>query len=181
MKTIPIHCVRTAFLTFTMLSTCFVFAQKPDSTVSSTQPVPKKFTLKIGNDTVETEDQDIVVSDADICRAPAVPPKFNHPDFQNFAQWLRSNLRYPQICLENGSIGRVRFSFVITKNGYVTHPQLLQSSDRKLSEEVLRVLRLQTPKWTPARNNKNENVFVKYVFAVDFRGDPMNIQVMGDL
>lgn len=177
MKTVSIDCARTVFFTFAMLSASLVFAQKTDSTASPTRQSLKKFTLKIGNDTVETEDQDIV----DICLTPTIPPKFNHPNFKSFSQWLQSSLRYPQVCLDNDSIVRVVFSFIITKNGYLTHPTLLQCPDRIFAEEVLRVLRLRTPNWTPARDDKNENVSVKYVFVVDFRDDPTNIRVLGAL
>ncbi len=69
--------------------------------------------------------------------------------------------------LENGIQGRVVLSFVIEKDGRLTNIQVLQTPDRSLSEEAIRVLN-KSPKWSPGKQ-RNQVVRVKYTLPVDFR------------
>ena len=77
----------------------------------------------------------------------------------------RNNVR--RIALENGIQGRVVLSFVIEKDGRLTNIQVLQTPDRSLSEEAIRVLS-KSPKWSPGKQ-RNQVVRVKYTLPVDFR------------
>mgnify|MGYP002230937821 CR=1 FL=1 len=77
------------------------------------------------------------------------------------------NVKFPQIALENGIQGRVVLSFVIEKDGRLTNIQVLQTPDRSLSEEAIRVLN-KSPKWSPGKQ-RNQVVRVKYTLPVDFR------------
>ena len=58
-------------------------------------------------------------------------------------------------------------SFVIEKDGRLTNIQVLQTPDRSLSEEAIRVLN-KPPKWGPGKQ-RNQVVRVKYTLPVDFR------------
>ena len=86
------------------------------------------------------------------------------PTFRN---WVQQNVKFPQIALENGIQGRVVLSFVIEKDGRLTNIQVLQTPDRSLSEEAIRVLS-KSPKWSPGKQ-RNQVVRVKYTLPVDFR------------
>ena len=83
------------------------------------------------------------------------------------ANWVQQNVKFPQIALENGIQGRVVLSFVIEKDGRLTNIQVLQTPDRSLSEEAIRVLS-KSPKWSPGKQ-RNQVVRVKYTLPVDFR------------
>ena len=88
-------------------------------------------------------------------------------DESTFRNWVQQNVKFPQIALENGIQGRVVLSFVIEKDGRLTNIQVLQTPDRSLSEEAIRVLN-KSPKWSPGKQ-RNQVVRVKYTLPVDFR------------
>lgn len=94
-------------------------------------------------------------------------PSFQGGDLNKFRAWVQQNVRFPQIALENGIQGRVVLSFVIEKDGRLTNIQVLQSPDRSLSDEAIRVLS-KSPKWSPGKQ-RNQVVRVKYTLPVDFR------------
>lgn len=94
-------------------------------------------------------------------------PSFQGGDLNKFRAWVQQNIRFPQIALENGIQGRVVLSFVIEKDGRLTNIQVLQSPDRSLSDEAIRVLN-KSPKWSPGKQ-RNQVVRVKYTLPVDFR------------
>lgn len=94
-------------------------------------------------------------------------PSFQGGDLNKFRAWVHQNIRFPQIALENGIQGRVVLSFVIEKDGRLTNIQVLQSPDRSLSDEAIRVLS-KSPKWSPGKQ-RNQVVRVKYTLPVDFR------------
>ncbi len=94
-------------------------------------------------------------------------PSFQGGDLNAFRNWVQKQLIFPQIALENGIQGRVVLSFVIEKDGRLTNVQVLQTPDRSLSEEAIRVLK-QSPKWSPGKQ-RNQTVRVKYTLPVDFR------------
>ena len=94
-------------------------------------------------------------------------PSFQGGDLNKFRTWVQQNIRFPQIALENGIQGRVVLSFVIEKDGRLTNIQVLQTPDRSLSDEAIRVLS-KSPKWSPGKQ-RNQVVRVKYTLPVDFR------------
>ena len=94
-------------------------------------------------------------------------PSFQDGDLNTFRAWVMQNVKFPQVALENRIQGRVVLSFVIDKDGRLTNIEVLQSPDRSLSEEAIRVLN-KSPKWSPGKQ-RNQAVRVKYTLPVDFR------------
>ena len=94
-------------------------------------------------------------------------PTFQGGDLNTFRNWVQSNVRFPQLGLENGIQGTVVLSFVIEKDGSLTNIQVLRTPDRSLAEEATRVLQ-KSPKWTPGKQ-RNQVVRVKYNLPVVFR------------
>mgnify|MGYP003376114888 CR=1 FL=1 len=94
-------------------------------------------------------------------------PSFQGGDLNTFRTWVQQNVRFPQIALENGIQGRVVLTFVIEKDGRLTNIEVLQTPDRSLSEEAIRVLS-KSPKWSPGKQ-RNQAVRVKYTLPVHFR------------
>ncbi|EKC52148.1 protein TonB, partial [human gut metagenome] len=86
-------------------------------------------------------------------------PSFQGGDLNTFRNWVQQNVRFPQIALENGIQGRVVLTFVIEKDGRLTNIEVLQTPDRSLSEEAIRVLN-KSPKWSPGKQ-RNQPVRVK--------------------
>lgn len=94
-------------------------------------------------------------------------PMFQGGDLNTFRNWVQSKVRYPQIAQENGVQGKVVLSFVVEKDGSLTNIEVLQSPDRSLADEAVRVLKT-SPKWEPGQQ-RNQPVRVKYTLPVDFR------------
>lgn len=115
--------------------------------------------------TVEVKEE--VVEDDQPFLIAETMPSFQGGDLNTFRSWVQENVRFPQIALENGIQGRVVVSFVIEKDGRLTNIQVLQTPDRSLSEETIRVLS-KSPKWSPGKQ-RNQVVRVKYTLPVDFR------------
>lgn len=115
-------------------------------------------TVEVAEEVVE-EDQPFLIAET--------MPSFQGGDLNTFRAWVQQNVRFPQIALENGIQGRVVLSFVIEKDGRLTNIQVLQTPDRSLSEEAIRVLS-KSPKWSPGKQ-RNQVVRVKYTLPVDFR------------
>ena len=67
-------------------------------------------------------------------------------------KWLESNVRYPQMALENGISGRVIVKFVVEKDGSVSGVTLVRGVDKDLDREAIRVVK-SMPKWQPGKNN----------------------------
>ena len=114
---------------------------------------------------VSVEEEE-VEDDQPFLRAETMP-SFQGGDLNTFRNWVQQNVRFPQIALENGIQGRVTLTFVIERDGSLTNIQVLQTPDRSLSEEAIRVLN-KSPKWTPGKQ-RNQTVRVKYTLPVDFR------------
>ena len=72
--------------------------------------------------------------------------------------WLKKNLKYPEVCREQGIQGRVVVRLFVNRSGSVSVTQILRSPAPELSREVERVAKIM-PKWEPARQGN------KYVCA----------------
>lgn len=94
-------------------------------------------------------------------------PSFRNGDLNAFRNWVMQNVRFPQAALDNNLYGRVVLSFVIDKQGLLTDIEVLQSPDRSLADEAVRVLK-QSPKWSPGKQ-RDRVVNVRYTLPVDFR------------
>lgn len=94
-------------------------------------------------------------------------PKFQGGDLNVFRNWVMGRIKYPAIAAENGISGKVTLVFVIEKDGTLTNIVALQSPDRSLTDEAVRVLQT-SPKWTPGKQ-RGVPVRVKYTLPVDFK------------
>lgn len=111
-------------------------------------------------------EEEEIEEDTPIIKAEKMPT-FQGGDLMKFREWVQKRLRYPQIAQENGISGRVTLSFVIERDGSLTNIEVLQTPDRSLSEEAIRVLKT-SPKWEPGRQ-RNQPVRVKYTLPVAFQ------------
>ncbi len=114
---------------------------------------------------IEVEEEEIV--DEQPFLIAETMPSFQGGDLNSFRNWVQREVKFPQIALENGISGRVILTFVIEKDGRLTNIQVLQTPDRSLSEEAIRVLN-KSPKWSPGKQ-RGKTVRVKYTLPVEFR------------
>ena len=94
-------------------------------------------------------------------------PTFQGGDLSKFRNWVQSNVKYPQIALENGIQGNVVIKFVVEKDGKLSNIQVLQSPDKTLSDAAVQVLQ-KSPKWKPGKQ-RNKPVRVTYTLPVSFK------------
>ena len=96
-------------------------------------------------------------------------PKFRGGDLQDFRTWVQSRVKYPVEVLECGISGRVVVTFVIERDGSMSSIKVLQTPDRLLTNEVLRVIEsVPAGSWAPGMQ-QGEPVRVKYTLPVEFR------------
>ena len=82
-------------------------------------------------------------------------------------KYYESNLRYPEVAIENGIQGRVIVQFIVNTDGSISDPTVIRSVDPACDEEALRVIN-SMPHWTPGQTN-GKNVRVRYTLPVTFR------------
>lgn len=93
-----------------------------------------------------------------------------YPEFpggqEAFIKFLRKNLRYPNMAAENGIQGKVILSFIIERNGDLSHIKVLRGIGSGCDEEAMRVL-AKSPQWKPGLQNK-QSVRVAYNLPINF-------------
>ncbi len=94
-------------------------------------------------------------------------PKFMGGDLLKFRNWVQKRVEYPGIATDNGIQGRVVIAFVIETDGRLTNIEVIQTPDKSLSEETIRILKT-SPKWTPGKQS-GKSVRVKYTLPVQFK------------
>lgn len=82
-------------------------------------------------------------------------------------KWINENIRYPEICLQQGVTGKVYAKFVVERNGRVSQVKIVRSPADCFHKEVKRVLESMPP-WNPAKQNGNA-VRVYFTLPVDFQ------------
>ena len=128
--------------------------------------------VKAGNVKSAVEPQDTVKADGlqgknstvydMVEQAPAFP---GGP--QAMMQFIKDNLKYPQIAKENGIQGRVILQFVVDETGKVTDPKVIRSIDPSLDLEAIRIVKAM-PRWTPGMQD-GKAVAVRYTIPVIFK------------
>lgn len=121
--------------------------------------------LEITTKVMEVEEEEIE-EDAPLLKAEKMP-SFQGGDLNKFRNWVQGKLKYPKIAQENGISGRVTLSFVIEKDGTLTGIQVMQSPDKSLTDEAIRVVS-SSPKWSPGLQ-RNQPVRVRYQLPVNFQ------------
>lgn len=83
--------------------------------------------------------------------------------------FLKKNIIYPQVAIDNGIRGIVPVSFVINPDGSVSDVTILNDIGGGCGKEAIRVVK-QMPKWSPGEAN-GKAVRVRQVLPVRFRLD----------
>lgn len=69
-----------------------------------------------------------------------------------FMKWLTATLKYPATALQRQQQGKVMISFIVEKDGTLTHLKVVKSAGKLFDDEALRVAKLM-PKWKPGVDN----------------------------
>lgn len=149
---------------------CFVKEQQSRQTA----PAPKAPLV-----TQEEEDDDVVLGGVGAVDSFEAKPDINGvydiveqmPSFpggdRKLMEYLASSIQYPPECKESCIQGRVIVTFVVERDGSISHAKVAKSLDPRLDAEALRVVNAM-PKWIPGRQG-GVTVAVKYTIPVTFR------------
>lgn len=76
-------------------------------------------------------------------------PKFRRGGPEAFVRYLQASLKYPSSAARQKTEARVSVSFVIEKNGGISHITILRSPDEDITGTILNTLK-DAPGWAPA-------------------------------
>lgn len=82
-------------------------------------------------------------------------------------EYLKKNIKYPNICRENNIQGRVLIQFIVNKDGSIVDPEVVKPVNPYLDKEALRVI-AGMPAWKPG-SQRGKAVRVKFTVPVNFR------------
>ena len=119
----------------------------------------------------EVKKSDDVVSE-DVAEPEGVFDIVEHmPSFpggqMELMKFFAENVRYPKEAEEKGKQGRVVLTFIVEKDGSISHIDVAKKVCEELDAEAVRVAS-SMPKWTPGKQN-GRNVRVKFTVPVTFR------------
>lgn len=93
-------------------------------------------------------------------------PRFKGGGLDTFRRWVQTNMTYPAEAVQQGIEGRVTVTFVIEKDGSLSHITTLESPHRLLTDAVVETLS-RSPKWMPGKQD-GRIVRAKYTLPIDF-------------
>jgi protein TonB len=70
--------------------------------------------------------------------------------FDSMYEFLRNNLKYPEVARNNGISGQVFLEFVVEKDGSISNVKVLVGVYPELDQEAMRVVKIM-PKWKPGK------------------------------
>ena len=87
---------------------------------------------------------------------------------QEMFKFLSSELKYPQMAIENNISGLVHLKFLVEEDGSITDITILKgmTNCRECEQEAIRVIKLM-PNWIPAKKG-NENIRTYFVLPIRF-------------
>jgi len=91
-------------------------------------------------------------------------PSFNK-NGKEFYDYIKEEVVYPSVAIEQLITGVVYIAFIINKQGYVKDISVYGSVHPSLDKEAMRIIR-ESPQWTPA---KIENNNINFIFMIPIR------------
>lgn len=104
---------------------------------------------KIHDFKTDTAKQIIIQNKDTILRRVDRPVLYNGSKME-FQDYIARSLRYPEIAVENGIMGKILVGIVIDENGSVDSYYIVKGDDSALNEESLRVVKAFKGNWFPA-------------------------------
>jgi len=143
-----------------------------DQPVDDPEPPPQEVLSQttVSTQTQEGEKQidlppDPIIEEEKIFTIVEEPPSFPGGEEKLF-EFLRKNIKYPNIARENGITGRVYVTFVVDKEGRIKDAKLVRGIGAGCDEEALRVVRAM-PDWKVGKQN-GRAVPVQFNLPINF-------------
>ncbi len=114
---------------------------------------PPEITLETDIDDIPAEDkvEAVTIEEAQQMEVPVdaleALPQFPG-GMSQLMKWLTQNLKYPEKAKNDKISGKVVVEFIITDQGKVANPKVIQKVDEQLDREALRVIGMM-PQWKP--------------------------------
>lgn len=138
--------------------------------------------LEIVEDEVEVEDVDVEIEEAEdetiidfeeeeevveeeIFTVVETMPSFPGGEKALFG-FLKKNIKYPAMEVENGIQGKVYVNFVVGKDGKIRDVKILRGVSKALDAEAVRVVK-SFPSWSPGKQ-RGKTVTVRYMLPINF-------------
>ncbi|MES2276682.1 MAG: energy transducer TonB [Bacteroidota bacterium] len=104
--------------------------------------------------TVKSQTADSLRRDTTVYNEQSVAIKPQFPGGENkLSIFLTKTIRYPAHAREHNIQGKVMVSFIVEKDGTLTHFKITKTVADDLDAETIRVFKL-SPKWEPAKINR---------------------------
>ncbi|MCX6296403.1 MAG: TonB family protein [Bacteroidetes bacterium] len=122
----------------------------PKNTVNKTneQQNISKNPNPFGSDTTAAVNPEIKTPEIPVKIPEALRFVEKMPKYDNMAQFIADNLKYPRIAVDNGTEGTVYVTFVVEKDGKITDIKLLRGIGDGCEQEAMRVVGMM-PLWEP--------------------------------
>ncbi|MFA7609737.1 MAG: energy transducer TonB, partial [Bacteroidales bacterium] len=82
-------------------------------------------------------------------------------------EYIKNNIRYPEVARTSGITGTVYVQFVVEKDGSISDVKVLRGIGGGCDEEAVRVVK-SMPKWKPGKQ-RGQPVRVYYTLPIDFK------------
>lgn len=134
------------------------------------EPRPYYYSEPIPEPLPEPLTEPLYAQEPEILAYAEIMPEFKGGN-EKLMEFIKTNIRYPELCKELGVQGNVYVRMIIDQTGKVTQPIVVKAVDNScgLEKEALRVIKL-LPDFIPAENGRKK-VSVYYHLPVRFRLD----------
>ena len=95
-----------------------------------------------------------------------IQPQFIVEGYEDFDDYIRKNIRYPEAALTKGISGNVKVEFFVNKKGKVIEVSVVEGIDEIINNEAIRVVS-SSPRWIAAEIN-GEKITRKMTVTVEF-------------
>jgi len=95
-----------------------------------------------------------------------IQPQFIVEGYEDFDDYIRKNIRYPEAALTKGISGNVKVEFFVNKKGKVIEVSVVEGIDEIINNEAIRVVS-SSPRWIAAEI-KGEKITRKMTVTVEF-------------
>lgn len=146
--------------------------QKPDhvKVVDDKKQIPADIVLQT-IDSVFENLPDLNITDPD----PVIEQIFEvveqNPQFvggmKKLYEYLRKNIKYPEVAKENGIQGKVFVQFIICKDGKIESAKIVKGIHSSINSEALKVVR-SMPNWIPGKQ-RGVPVKTRFTLPIKFR------------
>ena len=95
-----------------------------------------------------------------------VMPAFKGGGLEKFREWVSKRTNYPEAAIKKKIRGTVFLTFIVEKDGSVSHVTVVKGVDPLLDEEAVKAIS-ESPKWTPGLQ-RGQPVRVRYSIPLNF-------------